>query len=683
MGMAAGQARLLSITSRMSDNELRAQIINNDKMRLATKSSQVSEAYVTALNDAQLMFTNYDADNNTSYQQLTFNALTSYNQYNNQYGISDMSGRLLVSEREAINFENANGKVDKFLEAYGLKKETTFFDNLKQYEDVSDKTIPYMTGQYDAKGNPINVSSGMTAEELEEAYLGNEEKGIEGYNTTIQGTAYYEYTSKLANYNTAYDAWTLTIANNMKTKLESMTNSSGTNLNTLTQQIQSAGDAGVIAGYLNNLSNFVSQAEKLAHVNNDGTGAYFDNVNGKSASKTYFKDLQSQLASAINGTTTYTNANSTLTMTHNKNASGSITSSSMTFTTADGSKMVITANNGASGYSGYTVSTTDDEGNTQSFTPSVTDNGSNISFVLGEGEGAVTYTVPNFNTSLSGTTTNTNDDGSSTETGSVASFSLTEYVPPTLDTMKQVGLNVINSLNTSIYSVWNPSLPEFRGTGSPEYTAYEEAAKALELVLFGSNTLPFEDYANLGNFEWLMANLTGKAKEDFLPIANVIILDNIMDTYGEPKFAWIDSTKPTDSYNENGDAKAQWYTNIFNRMLSGGYKTLQDGLASSSEWMQFAFESGLVTMEQVDSKYTWNTVMYSNCSDITEQTNTAAITKAEAEYKAAMNKIENKDKRYDMELKNIDTEHNSLQTEYDSIKSAIDKNIERTFKLYS
>ena len=36
MGMAASQARLLSITSRMSDNELRAQIINNSKMRLAT-----------------------------------------------------------------------------------------------------------------------------------------------------------------------------------------------------------------------------------------------------------------------------------------------------------------------------------------------------------------------------------------------------------------------------------------------------------------------------------------------------------------------------------------------------------------------------------------------------------------------------------------------------------------------
>ena len=111
MGMAAGQARLLSITSRMSDNELRAQIINNNKMRLATESSQVSESYVQALNEAQMMFTSYDADNNASYQQLTFNALTSYNQYNNQYILSNAAGNVLLSEKDAENYRRANGSV--------------------------------------------------------------------------------------------------------------------------------------------------------------------------------------------------------------------------------------------------------------------------------------------------------------------------------------------------------------------------------------------------------------------------------------------------------------------------------------------------------------------------------------------------------------------------------------------
>ena len=64
MGLAASQARLLSITSRISDNELRAQLINNQKMRLATESSQVSENYISALNKSKLVFANYDKDDN-------------------------------------------------------------------------------------------------------------------------------------------------------------------------------------------------------------------------------------------------------------------------------------------------------------------------------------------------------------------------------------------------------------------------------------------------------------------------------------------------------------------------------------------------------------------------------------------------------------------------------------------
>ena len=117
--------------------------------------------------------------------------------------------------------------------------------------------------------------------------------------------------------------------------------------------------------------------------------------------------------------------------------------------------------------------------------------------------------------------------------------------------------------------------------------------------------------------------------------------------------------------------------------MKQGFAVLEDGLASSNEWIEFAFESGLVTMEQVDTNNNWVSTIYTNCSDITEVTDDAAVAVAEAEYNKAMNNIENKDKRFDMELKNIDTEHNSLQTEYDSVKSVIDKNIERSFKIYS
>ena len=206
--------------------------------------------------------------------------------------------------------------------------------------------------------------------------------------------------------------------------------------------------------------------------------------------------------------------------------------------------------------------------------------------------------------------------------------------------------------------------------------------------MFGTNKISLPDdpkdiLFKMNDIEELKKAINASRNDDritsFKKIYDVYILDCVMNTYGEPKFTWIDQNDK----NQNGEAKAQWYTNLFNRMKTGGYKTLQDGLASSTEWIKFAFESGLVTLEQVDGSNTWNSTAYSNCSDITEQTNNTAITIAEAEYNAQMNKIQNKDKMYDLELKNIDTEHNSLQTEYESIKGAIDKNIERTFKIYS
>ena len=231
MGMAAGQARLLSITSRMSDNELRAQLINNDKMRLATKSAQVSEAYTTALNEAQLMFTNYDKDNNSSYKELTFNSLTAYNQYNNQYAISNAAGQLLVSETDAKNFQKSND-LNSFLACYGLEQTTTYFsETLSKYQNIKYTGLS-ADGKYavttegvsngvvynsdlifpDANGTnkSIQIDSGWTAKMLEQMYNGV--NGYSGYMNTITSPDYYEYTGAVASFNSAQEAFETSIA---------------------------------------------------------------------------------------------------------------------------------------------------------------------------------------------------------------------------------------------------------------------------------------------------------------------------------------------------------------------------------------------------------------------------------------------------------------------------------------
>lgn len=167
--------------------------------------------------------------------------------------------------------------------------------------------------------------------------------------------------------------------------------------------------------------------------------------------------------------------------------------------------------------------------------------------------------------------------------------------------------------------------------------------------------------------------------------------------------------------------KAQWYVNLWHRMNGtsdyragvGGdenfiagegwatkskteqsYAVLKDGDMNSPEYLKFAIENGLITLEQVQfidpskseegvENIEWTSIVFSAAQDITEQKNEEAITKAEVKYEQAQRDIQAKDKEYETQMKKLDTEHNALQTEYDSIKSVIEKNVERSFKAFS
>ena len=182
-------------------------------------------------------------------------------------------------------------------------------------------------------------------------------------------------------------------------------------------------------------------------------------------------------------------------------------------------------------------------------------------------------------------------------------------------------------------------------------------------------------------------------------------------------------------YEYSDKDKAQWYVNLWHRMngtsdekdgtetttkttsstevSSFGVKTtkstdtvtrkrwdiLEDGLMNSQDWLKYALESGAVTLERVNfadpteegtgiRKAQWTSIIYSNALDISEQTNEAAIARAEAKYQQKTREIENKDKQYDSMLKLLDTEHNALQQEYETTKTVITKNTERTIKIY-
>lgn len=706
MGMAAGQARLLSITSRMSDNELRAQIINNDKMRLATKSAQVSEAYTTALNEAQLMFTSYDKDNNSSYKELTFNALTAYNQYNNQYAISNSAGQLLVSETDAKNFQAADGDMNKFLKQYHLEQTTTYFEGLEKYQGANvsyydsngkriegSKGVIYNTGvtvdALDKNGEKVTknvqVDSGITAKELKKMYEGD---GYESYDNIKASPYYYNYSAALSNFTEAktnFETKAAEIMNNLFETIRIDSDGSKHSISDISQLLASATDTDNAKKYIKLIKdNAIPGLQEFSLKNDDDVDAYY-------------AFMTKLLDDALEGQTSYDTSN----LTTNPDTGDEITLD------GDGGFKLTKDSSGNWTAKFYE---TNEEGQlilgAASQTVTVGTDGK-LSFDNGKtGDEKVSYEgipVPVLN--------------SATGKYEIPSGTFSEIGELDVDDYKAIGQQVIDSLINAMPNTFDTSTNYFKknwkydktnnkiswqpndcdaanAADSVEYAAYKRTAAELYETIYGVKMPPdfdendFAKLADLNEIPNLGAFNSEEKKAQFANIKQVTLLDNIMNTYGEPTYDWIDtSARPGNisdsSYNQNGSAKAQWYENLFNKMKTSGYKVLHDGLASSAEWMQFAFESGLVCLEQVDSNNNWNTTTYTNCSDITEQTNNAAITKAEAEYNAAMAKIENKDKRYDLELKNIDTEHNSLQTEYDSIKTAIDKNIERTFKIYS
>ena len=119
MGMAASQARLLTITARLHDVEYQAQSIQNAKTQLATQSDEVYQAYLEALDATTLTVKDYDGNIITA----NFNNLWGRNAVDTkyQYAIRDDHNRLVVSEDIKQAYDNyKHDKGDAEATAYGF-----------------------------------------------------------------------------------------------------------------------------------------------------------------------------------------------------------------------------------------------------------------------------------------------------------------------------------------------------------------------------------------------------------------------------------------------------------------------------------------------------------------------------------------------------------------------------------
>jgi len=163
MGMAASQARLLSLTARIHDVEYEAQALQNAKINLSTQSDRVYEDYLAALDDTTLTVLKMDDAGNKSTITANFNNLCSVNKVKTangkSYAIFDERGRLIVDNDAYEAYEkfinqlqqgqgDCNNGICFAMYAMGKTADASLFDAEENVYNTLNKTSDSTLAKY-------------------------------------------------------------------------------------------------------------------------------------------------------------------------------------------------------------------------------------------------------------------------------------------------------------------------------------------------------------------------------------------------------------------------------------------------------------------------------------------------------------------------------------------------------
>lgn len=106
--------------------------------------------------------------------------------------------------------------------------------------------------------------------------------------------------------------------------------------------------------------------------------------------------------------------------------------------------------------------------------------------------------------------------------------------------------------------------------------------------------------------------------------------------------------------------------------------------AEDTEWLFEQLQLANVFIQKYDmNKEVWEDYSYTSSSIFTTEDDDTNVAQAEAKYEYTMSEIQQKDKKFDLELDNINTEHEAVKTEMDSVKGVISDNVQKSFNVFS
>lgn len=649
MGMSAGQARLLSITGRLTDNELRSQIITNSKLRLADKSSRASQEYMDALNSTKLMYGAYNDKAEKNYTALTANTLLTYGDLKNQYSLVNSSGQIMAAGSDIKKYEAAS-TLNEYLYSYDIAK----VDNPKYAEQLKN-----------IYGNDVDDLFDEAAYESRDTT-----KAYTGYTDTITGITDTGIQSIKNILNKDTKTLTTTDADNIAKTVSNWS----TDINNISQ-IQSVGGNKYLGGTFGTYINTVLNPPDIKFPNMDD----YKSDEGTKLAKDFdiaSKPCYKNAMGGVDGCYIHVLAHLL-----------DLKSSDLTSTDDNDGKPTV--------YSGW---------------------GTTYTTTLGRG------TVKTNEREISGSAIQNN--GLATSMAPISEYLCFGVDKNGKQTYEDAVLapdkgNPVTNSTADVDKLLSNYKLDSDGTTNIRKTFKEKIIDLYYVVEHYSDADMKKNDGTNYTYDDLKPYLAD-FQQDMMDTLNTVTEEywEAIDDWKNQMLSWVNSIEtvknqyidslskiPEKKIPDKNDAKYQWYVNLWYRMggtsettkqnNKNNYKELDENLINNSEWLEFALEHGILTMEQAQfsengsktypgmGTYDWNSIIYTNSNDITSQQDDTAIAIAEVKYKNKITEIENQDKKFDQDLKKLDSEHNALQTEYDSVKSVIDKNVERSFKAFS
>lgn len=142
MGMAASQARLLSITARLTNNENTGQSVSYSKQRLADQTQQITNEYNEALDATKLTVLIGFNGAEANYEDISYGLMTGKQMAKNtkQYVVTDTKGRILVSNEIADAYKASRGNYNAFLAKLGYSQADIGVNKNSPNEDAKKVT---------------------------------------------------------------------------------------------------------------------------------------------------------------------------------------------------------------------------------------------------------------------------------------------------------------------------------------------------------------------------------------------------------------------------------------------------------------------------------------------------------------------------------------------------------------